>query len=73
VLYVVHSPKRKTLNFLIFFFTQASQTAINQFLVSRIFRVKVALILMGSYFYIPSTINLINKNLHYREQKIPIL
>jgi hypothetical protein len=40
VKYVVYSSKRKNWKKL-FFFTQAAQTAINQFLVSRNFRVKV--------------------------------
>jgi hypothetical protein len=37
VKYVVHSAKRKN-EFFKFFFTQAAQTAIDQFLVSRNFR-----------------------------------
>jgi hypothetical protein len=37
VKYVVHSSKRK-IEKILFFFTQAAQTAIDQFLVSRNFR-----------------------------------
>jgi hypothetical protein len=38
VKYVVHSSKRKKIEKKLFFFTQAAQTAIDQFLVSRNFR-----------------------------------
>jgi hypothetical protein len=38
VKYVVHLSKKKKLKKIIFFFTQAAQTAIDQFLVSRNFR-----------------------------------
>jgi hypothetical protein len=38
VKYVVHYPKEKIEKELFFFFTQATQTTINQFLVSRNFR-----------------------------------
>jgi hypothetical protein len=38
VKYVVHFSKRKKIEKKMFFFTQAAQTAIDQFLVSRNFR-----------------------------------